>query len=51
MANIKINELKNTVTNEIIELRTDAANDSQESITAFKTLRQVMGGRGQWRPR
>jgi hypothetical protein len=44
MANIKINELKNTVTDEIIELRTDAANDSPESITAFKTLRQVAGG-------
>ena len=44
MANIKINELKNTVTDEIIEFRTDAANDSPESITAFKTLRQVAGG-------
>ena len=44
MANIKINEIKNTVTDEIIELRTDAANDSPESITAFKTLRQVAGG-------
>lgn len=48
MANIKINEIKNTVTNEIIELRTDTANDSQESITAFKTLRQVVGGRCRW---
>ncbi|MCZ8039228.1 MAG: hypothetical protein O9276_14170 [Microcystis sp. LE17-20A] len=44
MANIKINEIKNTVTDEIIELRTDAVNDSPESITAFKTLRQVVGG-------
>ena len=48
MANIKINEIKNTVTNEIIELRTDAANDSPESITAFKTLRQVVGGCCRW---
>jgi hypothetical protein len=48
MANIKINEIENTVTDEIIELRTDAANDSQESITAFKTLRQVVGGRCRW---
>ena len=44
MANIKINEIKNTVTDEIIEFRTDAANDNPESITAFKTLRQVAGG-------
>lgn len=48
MANIKINEIKNTVTDEIIELRTDAANDGQESITAFKTLRQVAGGCCSW---
>ncbi|GCE62171.1 MULTISPECIES: hypothetical protein [Microcystis] len=48
MANIKINELKNTVTDEIIEFRTDAANDSPESITAFKTLRQVVGGCCRW---
>ncbi|MCZ8242380.1 MAG: hypothetical protein O9323_11505 [Microcystis sp. LE19-131.1A] len=32
------------MTDEIIEFRTDAANDSPESITAFKTLRQVAGG-------
>ena len=48
MANIKINEIKNTVTDEIIDLRTDAANDGPESITAFKTLRQVAGGCCSW---
>ena len=51
MANIKINEIKNTVTDEIIEFRTDAANDSPESITAFKTLRQVAGGCCRWAER
>ncbi|MDB9392277.1 hypothetical protein [Microcystis aeruginosa] len=40
MANIKINEIKNTVTDEIIELRTDAANDSPESILG------IIGGGG-----